>query len=192
MSNREESEMETWKDVPDTKTRLQVSDLGRIRSFMRKEEGNILKATEDTKGYLRLNVTIDRQRRCYKVHRLVAQMFLSNPDDKKQVNHIDGNKGNNAASNLEWVTNEENARHAILHGLWEGVFAASQRTNDARKTPIKAVDVKNGNVLQFESVSAAERYFNNRHISDVLNGLRSTAAGQYFYRLQGDAGVMGQ
>ena len=175
--------MEIWKDVPNTGGMLQVSSYGRVRSFLRnKESGAILQATEDKKGYLRLRVTLERERRCYKIHRLVAEAFLENPDKLPQVNHIDGDKKNNRADNLEWITNADNASHAIESGLWANVFEASRKTNEARKTPIIAINSETGEQIRFESVSAAERHFHSRHISAVLKGTRERAAGHYFRR----------
>lgn len=64
------------------------------------------------KGYLRVDL-YDKHlfRKHHKVHRLVAQAFIPNPDNKPQVNHIDGNKQNNSITNLEWVTDAENKEH---------------------------------------------------------------------------------
>ena len=67
----------------------------------------------NTKGYLR--VTINGKNLL--VHRLVAKKYVPNPENKPQVNHIDGNKLNNHYTNLEWVTNQENRTHAVEHGL---------------------------------------------------------------------------
>ena len=175
--------MEHWKDVPGTGGRLMVSDIGNVRSYLRdKANGNNLRPTADKKGYMRLHVTLDRQRVSYKVHRLVAEAFIENKDGKEHVNHIDGDKRNNRASNLEWSTNLENARHAINNGLWDNVFEASRRTNEARKVSVIATSAETGEVLMFDSVSDAEKHFNSRHISAVLNGKRAKAKGYYFER----------
>lgn len=72
-----------------------------------------IKGQPNSKGYLRVVI----HRKAYFVHRLVAQLFIPNPDNKPQVNHIDGNKLNNAVTNLEWVTNKENREHAVINGL---------------------------------------------------------------------------
>jgi hypothetical protein len=70
-------------------------------------------STNNTKGYARVAIHyLDGTKVMESVHRLVAKCFVPNPDNKPQVNHIDGNKLNNHFSNLEWVTNEENAEHA--------------------------------------------------------------------------------
>ncbi len=107
--------MELWKEVEGTNGALLVSNSGRVKSLLR--DGRILKPTQDSKGYLRLRVTIGREKRSYKVHRLVAMAFVDNPNNKPQVNHINGDKTDNRASNLEWVTRKENVVHAFKHNL---------------------------------------------------------------------------
>ena len=67
----------------------------------------------NTKGYLRVMINGKN----LFVHRLVAEKYVPNPENKPQVNHIDGNKLNNHYTNLEWVTNQENRNHAIKYGL---------------------------------------------------------------------------
>jgi hypothetical protein len=71
-------------------------------------------STNNSKGYKRLGINFERGLITTSVHRLVAEAFVENPESKPQVNHIDGDKLNNNAYNLEWVTNEENAEHAVL------------------------------------------------------------------------------
>lgn len=172
--------MEEWKVIEGTSGLLEVSNEGRVRSHMR--DDRILKQQTDKKGYCRLSVTVKQKKMHFKVHRLVAEAFVPNPMSLPQVNHIDGNKANNRADNLEWVTNIENARHAMTNGLWENVFRASCRVNEQRMTPIYSVNCETGEKKRFDSVSAAERFFGSRHISDVLNGKREKAAGHRFYR----------
>lgn len=97
-----------WKTV-DEFPEYEVSDRGLIR-----HGAHIMKQHEDHKGYLRVKFG---RKACRRVHRVVAIAFIDNPDGKPQVNHIDGNKKNNRADNLEWVTQSENMRHAYEHGL---------------------------------------------------------------------------
>jgi hypothetical protein len=130
-----------------------VSDEGYIVSELR--DHRVLKSGTDSKGYQRVRVTVNRQKCCLKVHREVAKAFVPNPENKPQVNHIDGDKSNNAASNLEWVTNKENARHAMKNGLWENVFAASKKTNQSRMRPVKCTVLATGEEILYESMAAA-------------------------------------
>lgn len=82
------------------------------------DTGCVLYQEETKKGYLRVKLSNGHgEVRNHKVHRLVAKAFIPNMEGKPQVNHIDGNKKNNSVSNLEWVTNQENAakRAYIIH-----------------------------------------------------------------------------
>ena len=81
--------------------------------------GNYLKGQVNHKnGYLSYNLTLPdgRKKRCY-AHRLVAIAYIENKDNKKEVNHIDGNKLNNCMDNLEWVSSSENKQHALENEL---------------------------------------------------------------------------
>ena len=69
------------------------------------------------KGYLAVRLSVGKKHKSRLVHRLVAQAFIPNPLEKPQVNHKDGIKNNNSVTNLEWVTNSENAAHAVSCGL---------------------------------------------------------------------------
>lgn len=76
-----------------------------------------LKPTKDQKGYLRISLCKKSKKSTFKVHRLVAQHFIPNIDNKPQVNHINGIKIDNRLENLEWATASENTKHAYDTGL---------------------------------------------------------------------------
>lgn len=178
--------MEEWRVVAGTCNMIEVSNLGRVRSLMRGGIPYILKTQKDEKGYHRLRVTINRKKMSFKLHRIVAGAFIENPDNLPQVNHIDGNKDNNSADNLEWITNRDNARHAIDNGLWDSVIEGSRRENHRRMKRIVAT--KGDEILEFESIREAERHFDSRHIVDVLKGRRQSCKGYRFrYKEGGDA-----
>lgn len=103
-----------------------VSSAGRIRGvnriaesefFIRQIRGVFLKGRVRRDGYKTVNLRYKRNRQTFAVHRLVALAFCSNPYNHPEVNHKDGNKLNNHASNLEWVSHSENIQHSIHTGL---------------------------------------------------------------------------
>ena len=107
---------EIWKDVKNYEGLYQVSNLGKVKSLARHgTKGGILKPilTE----YLCINASKNNKIKKLKIHRLVAEAFIPNPDNLPQINHKDGNKLNNIVSNLEWVSSKENVRHAIVNNL---------------------------------------------------------------------------
>lgn len=99
---------ELWKIIPDTS--YMVSTHGRVKHIKRTKP---LKPKICDQGYHLVNIHGKNKR----VHRLVAQVFLPNNENKKQVNHIDGNKSNNSISNLEWINQSENIKHAYAIGI---------------------------------------------------------------------------
>lgn len=120
---------EVWRDVVGYEDRFKVSNLGRVFS---KATNRILKQFINESGYMVFSTKIggrDGEHVCFRVHRLVAEAFLGPPSEELQavsdstfykkvpVNHKDGNKQNNCADNLEWVTHSDNSRHAVEKGL---------------------------------------------------------------------------
>lgn len=93
-----------------------VSNYGRVKSF-KMGFPKILKPLISRRGYLTVDLFISGKIKRNLIHRLVANAFIPNPDDKPQVNHIDGHKFNNYVDNLEWSTNKENHLHAVQNGL---------------------------------------------------------------------------
>lgn len=78
-----------------------------------KNNGHVLKPQPNGKGYLRVSIG----GKLKFVHRLVAEKYIPNPNNYEQVNHKDGNKLNNSVDNLEWVSNQQNRKHAVDTGL---------------------------------------------------------------------------
>lgn len=109
---------EIWKEINGYGGVYLVSNLGRVKSLWHKkiQKERIMKPHIDN-GYMRVCLRKEGRPSSERVHRLVAMAFVENPDGKPEVNHIDGNKINNNATNLEWVTHTENIRHAFTHGL---------------------------------------------------------------------------
>ena len=114
---------EQWRII-DFASNYEVSNTGFIRN---KTTKYILKGRETFNGYLQVSLKIDEKNKFMNkyVHRLVAQFWLENINDKKEVNHIDGNKKNNNMTNLEWVTAKENSNHRVN--------VLNKKTTDNRK-----------------------------------------------------------
>lgn len=114
---------EEWKSIPEF-IGYDVSSLGRVRSTNRLSgkrrgliKGKELVQTPNRKGYPEVRLFKNGKSTSKVVHRLVASAFIPNDYDKPQVNHKDGNKLNNRVSNLEWISNSENQKHAYMLGL---------------------------------------------------------------------------
>lgn len=158
---------EIWRDICGYEGMYMVSNLGRVKSIERMipyKRGNsdstryikegVLSICVGKRGYC--VVKLGRKSPTMTIHRLVAQSFIPNPENKPCVNHIDGNKLNNNVDNIEWCTYRENNIHAINMGLldpayWKGKFGKQNH----RSKPVNQYS-KNGEYIQtFESVSDA-------------------------------------
>lgn len=119
--------MEIFKDIIGYEGIYQISNLGRVKSLKRFVDNHsglkkqlkekILKNHISKTGYYVIDLKNNSLRKTFKVHRLIAIMFISKVNGKDFVNHIDGNKLNNSIDNLEWCTISENNKHAELTGL---------------------------------------------------------------------------
>ena len=101
----------------------QISNYGRVKSLKFNKE-KILKLPVTKKGYLQIRLYKNGKRKLnhsyrFYIHRLVANAFIFNPDNKPEINHKDGNKMNNYIDNLEWVIHSDNMKHAIKKGLFD-------------------------------------------------------------------------
>ena len=114
---------EQWKEIKGNREIYEISNLGNVRTKDREGargkhiRGHTLAQLDNSNGYLRCGMNIDGKPKLHLVHRLVAENFIPNPNNKPFVNHIDGNKHNNSVNNLEWCTKSENEKHAHKIGL---------------------------------------------------------------------------
>ena len=128
-------------------------------------------------GYLRVSLSTENKCKKFLVHRLVAEAFIPNNDNKKLVNHIDGNKQNNDISNLEWCTYSENLKHAYKIGLYTDVKRAGiygKRTiKYAQKANEKIVlDTQTGIFYDSAKEAASLLGINYWNVAQYLSGRR--------------------
>lgn len=119
------TEVVEWKDISGYEGLYQVSSDGQVKSYdlkvkyptgtVRIQKGRVLKPGNQS-GYCRVNLAKDGKIYPWLIHRLVAITFIPNPENKREVNHIDFDRRNNNIENLEWVTPSENCLHNIKHG----------------------------------------------------------------------------
>jgi hypothetical protein len=115
-----------WKAISGFEGHYEINEFGDIKSLQRivnhKTYGEmtvdekILKKCPTTRGYVRVNLVLNKKHHFFQVHVLVAKAFIPNPENKPQVNHKNCIKTDNRVENLEWVTNEENYNHAKENG----------------------------------------------------------------------------
>lgn len=174
--------MDNWLEVP-CNSNYMVSESGRIRHRGSDDD----KVLRDSDGYLIVDLYHRGVRTTKRVNRLVAEAFIPNPENKPEVNHKDGNKHNNNATNLEWATKKENCVHAWENGLVRPSYSmlGKKNPNGGRK-PKRIRIVETGEI--FEGLKACEEAIggNNRHINDCLRGRQQTHRGYHFEYVQND------
>ncbi|WP_163579142.1 NUMOD4 domain-containing protein [Gracilibacillus saliphilus] len=188
---------EVWKPIKGYENRYEVSDEGRVKSLKRKvlvnrKSGSYYntvpgKLLEPTKvsgpngGYLAVKLMRNNKGKTVKVHRLVADAFIDNPNDYPEVNHIDEDKTNNHVSNLEWCTRKTNVNHGTRkHRIYShpNYKKRMKEMGETRRKKVKSINLKTGKTKVYESMLSAEKDgFANQCISKCCLGKRKTHKG---------------
>ena len=190
--------MEKWKDIdgfPDYK----ISSEGKI---LRISKNYYLKPCLDKSiGYFVVNLydTKGRPHRKF-LHRLIAEAFIPNPENKRTVNHIDGNKSNNELSNLEWATDGENMLHAFSHGLCENtrksaykqqkILSKKPRTEKQIESARRNITLTNKkrrtrDFLYFHQKEALKKMFNGCVLNGTVGSGKSRVGLYYYFQRNG-------
>lgn len=153
---------EIWKDIEEYEGLYQVSNLGRVKSLY---TNDILKGCKTSNGYLKVNLYKNSVKSTKTIHRLVAESFISNPENKSQVNHINENKTNNMVSNLEWSTSKENNNHGTRNKR------AGKAISKSKSIPIIATNLKTGDSTEFYGTKECARQL-GLHRSNITSVLK--------------------
>ena len=176
--------MEIWKDIPGYEGLYQVSSGGSVRSVDRviphkrhgvcNCKGKELSLVVSRKGYRTVNLMVNGTHYLEFVHRLVATAFIPNPENKSQVNHIDGDKGNNNVNNLEWCSGSENSQHAWDTGL--------QKATDERRAlrGRSVICVETGKEYYSIGYAVEQTHISRSGIKGCCHGKRRTAGGYHW------------
>ena len=168
--------MEVWKPIKNYEGLYEVSDIGRVRSLTRVDrigrvrKGQLLKPHSDGRGYLFVGLNKDGKCKQFHIHRLVAMAFLGEAQEGYTVNHIDENKRNNNADNLECLTRLENYRYGT----------AIKRMGEKHRKPIVATIIDGGQHEYYESLNAAAEALDGdrSNIGHALHGRQNYAYGR--------------
>ena len=180
--------MEIWKDVIGFEELYQVSNLGRVKSKGRtcnhnfggkaRKRERILKQEETNCGYLRVTlVRLDHSKVRFSVHRLVAIHFVNGYEEELTVNHIDGNKHNNCADNLEWVTHKENLEHAMKSGLYDKEYNI-EKVKEANSK--KTIAYNDYDYKEFNSITECAKYLHTS-VSAISYAVRHSGICKGYY-----------
>ena len=151
--------MEEWRDIKEYEGLYQVSNLGRVKSLARKtnnqygKKERLMTQKLDKDGYKRVGLNKNGKQIYYGVHRLVAQAFISNPNNYPQINHKDEDKSNNKVDNLEWCDGKYNQNYGTIN---------ERRTQKLKK---KVICITTGE--KFDSIIEASEKYNIKNKSDI-------------------------
>ena len=173
-------EEEIWKPIKDYEGLYEVSNLGRVKSLnyrgTRKER--ILKNTERSNGYLAIGLIKNGKTKMFRVHRLVAEAFIPNPENKPCVDHINTIRDDNRVENLRWVTYKENNNNPLTkkkysenHREQDGENHPMYGKHHTEETKKKISEAKKGKTLSEETrkkMSEANKGKNNPNSKLVI------------------------
>lgn len=160
--------MEIWCRVKGYEGLYAISSHGVVAN----SKGQVKSPKIDKDGYYKVWLSKNSKKRPYFIHRLVALHFISNPEGKPVVNHVDGDKQNNDMSNLEWATRSENDLHAFKLGLRTPTCGGTSKR-------IEQYDLEGNLIRTYKSLSEAARDngYTIQNISYCINGKTKTAYG---------------
>ena len=155
---------EIWKPIKGYEGKYEASSFGRVKSLIHNQ---ILRPAVNQNGYMHLSLCCKDKR----VHRVIAETFVDNPQNYRDVNHIDGNPLNNTAENLEWVSHSQNEIHKVYELGTPGKLIRPMR---------KVFCVETGKTYRSISEACRELGIKTNHISEACTGKISQTCGYHW------------
>ncbi len=207
--------MEIWKDVVDFEGLYQVSNMGNVRSLNYRNTGKegVLKPQKHNRGYLCINLSKEGKCKTFTIHRLVAEAFIPNIDNKPDIDHINTIRDDNRVENLRWVTKKENNNNELSRKHNSEARKGKHHTEESKKkmsesrkgkdnhrkgkhhseeTKTKMSESRKKKVYCVETNKtypsvkqcARELRLNKSSISNVCNGKQKQTKGYHFYYVE--------
>jgi hypothetical protein len=172
-----EQQDEVWKDVVGYEGLYRISNQGTVCRLYKNGKVNFM-TPRILNGYWRVKLCNCNTQKEYFLHRLIAQAFIPNPDNKPEINHINGIKTDNRIENLEWVTRSENAIHATKTGLLKYSEYRYNRARDVNSKPVMCIET--GKIYASYTEAGEDIKTDAAHIGECISGKRSTAGGYHW------------
>lgn len=164
---------EIFKDIKDLEGKYQVSNFGNILSlnYHRSGKPKLMKLSDNGNGYLKVCLSKDGKQKMFKVHRLVAETFIPNPENLPQVNHIDENKENNRVDNLEWCSLEYNNNYGTRNERIGKTISKLQINEQNKSKKVLQFSLTGEFICEWPSTAECGRNgFNQGHVAACCRG----------------------
>ena len=178
---------EEWKDIEGYENLYQVSNMGRVKSLdrlvkasrggFRGVKGQLMSLCKDKDGYLILRLAKNGKHKNYKVHRLVAQAFIPNPENKPCIDHINGIVSDNRLENLRWTTHKENNNNPITYQRLKDNAVHRYRTDNPKSRAIIQFDLDGNLIRKWDCIIDAVKATNNTGVKQCCMGKSQTCGG---------------
>ena len=167
---------EIWKDIKGYEGKYQVSNLGRVKSLNYRGNTNkevIMANTQNKNGYFKIGLSKNNKKKNYTIHKLVAEAFIPNPNNLKEINHKDEDKSNNKVDNLEWCNHKENCNYG------------TRISRCSEKQKGKHLGKNNPNSKKVRCITTGEIFSTMKEAADKYNmkylGISNCCTGRYKY-----------